>query len=310
MRVLVTGGTGFLGSAIVRALARRGHTPVALARRASASGIACETIDADVRDAGSLSAAVRGVDAVCHAAALVSLWRARHEDFDEINVGGLERIIEACRAHGVRRLVYTSSFLALPPAGATVPLQANDYQRTKVRALEIVRNEVSRGAPIVTMAPGVIYGPGPATEGNLIGTLLRDHLAGRLPGIVGGQRLWSYAWIEDVAGAHVTALERGAPRAEYTLGGENASQLRLFEIVRDLTGRPLPRRIPATLARFAGIAEELRARVTGLPPRLTRGVVNIFERDWPVDSGGAAELGYRVTPLRAGLEAMLATLRQ
>ena len=309
MRVLVTGGTGYLGSAIVRALARRGHTPVALARRASASGLACETIDADVRDAGSIFAAVRGVDAVCHAAALVSLWRARREDFDEINVRGLERVIEACRAHGSARLVYTSSFLALPPAGATVPLQANDYQRTKVRALEIVRSEVSRGARIVTLVPGVIYGPGPATEGNLIGRLLRDQLAGRLPGMVGSARLWSYAWLDDVAEAHVTALERGAPGAEYILGGENATQVRVFEIVRDLTGRPLPRRIPASVARLAGAVEELRARVTGNPPRITRGAVEIFERDWPLDSRGAAELGYRVSPLQSGLEAVLAALR-
>ena len=230
-------------------------------------------------------------------------------DFDEVNVGGLANVLEVARARRVARIVYTSSFLALPPADAPSPLACNDYQRTKVRADAIAAKAAADGAPIVRVYPGVIYGPGPATEGNLIGRLLAEHLAGTLPGLIGADRPWSYAFVDDVAAGHVAALERGAPGERYALGGENAPQMRVFEIVRELTGRPLPRRIPFALAAMVGALEEARAAIGRTPPRLTRGAVAIFRHDWSLDSSRAGnELGYRVTPLRNGIERVLAEM--
>ncbi|MFL5515112.1 MAG: NAD-dependent epimerase/dehydratase family protein, partial [Gemmatimonadales bacterium] len=293
LRVLVTGGSGYLGSAIVRALARRGHQPMAFSRHSLTSRTTLRAIRGDLRSRADVEAAVGQCDAVCHAGALVSLWRRRSRDFDDVNVDGTRHVIEACRARGVHRVIYTASFLALPPAGRTTPLTANDYQRTKVAALTLVRDAVKDGDPIVVLVPGVIYGPGLATEGNLVGRLLRDHLAGRLPGIVGGDRLWSFAWIEDVADAHVSALERGEVGTEYAVGGENAASRRIFEVARAVTGRPLPRRLPPVLVRLAGAAEEIRARIGGPPPRVTRGAVDIFMHDWPLDTRRAVgDLGY------------------
>lgn len=310
MRVLVTGGTGYLGSAIVRALVRRGHDPIVFARRASASGLPGRLVDGDVRDRPALARAAKGTDALCHTAALVSVWRRRAAEFDEVNVGGLESAIAACRAHAVARLVYTSSFLALPPAGATAVIRANDYQRTKTRARETARRAADAGVPIVTLVPGVVYGPGAATEGNLVGRLIGDHVAGRLPGLIGADRPWSYAFVDDVAEAHVTAIERGRSGAEYLLGGENAPQMRLFEIVRDATGVALPRRIPFAVATAAGWIEEARAQLTGATPLLTRGIVEIFRHDWSMDSRlSVDELSYRITSLDAGVVATLGSLR-
>ena len=307
MKVLVTGGTGYLGQAIVRALVGRGHEPVVFARAAASSGLPGRLVDGDVRDAAALDRAADGCDAICHAAALVSLWRRRRMDFDEVNVGGLANVLEVARARRVARIVYTSSFLALPPADAPSPLACNDYQRTKVRADAIAAKAAADGAPIVRVYPGVIYGPGPATEGNLIGRLLAEHLAGTLPGLIGADRPWSYAFVDDVAAGHVAALERGAPGERYALGGENAPQMRVFEIVRELTGRPLPRRIPFALAAMVGALEEARAAIGRTPPRLTRGAVAVFRHDWSLDSSRAGnELGYRVTPLRNGIEQVLA----
>jgi NAD+-dependent farnesol dehydrogenase len=310
MKVLVTGGSGYLGRSIAHALARCGHEPVAFARRATTAGLPGRAIDGDVRDPRAVQKAVRGMDAVCHSAALVGLWRRRSHEFDEVNVQGLETVLGVCESEGIARIACTSSFLALPPHGAAAPLEANDYQRTKVRANELVRRAVSRGAPVVTLYPGVIYGPGSATEGNLIGRLVRDHLEGRLPGIVGASRVWPFVFIDDVALGHVRALEAGVPGEEFVLGGENAPQMRVFEIVRARTGRPLPRRIPYAAATLAAVLEEGRAWITGRPPVLTRGAVAIFRHDWPLDSSVTSRrLDYRPRPLEAGLAALLEAQR-
>ncbi len=309
MRVLVTGGSGYLGRAIVRAMTARGHDLVVFARSASRSGLAGQLVDGDVRDRAALRAAAEGCDAVCHSAAMVSVWRRRRAEFDEVNVGGLRNVLDVVAELGVGRLLYTSSFLALPPGGAAEPQQANDYQRTKVAADRLAREAAARGVPIVCLYPGVIYGPGARTDGNLVGRMIADHLAGRLPGIIGADCIWSYAFVDDVAEGHVLALDRGRAGAGYALGGENVPQMRAFEIVREQTGRPLPRRIPVFAARLVGVAELGRVRLLGGSPLLTPGTVTILASDWPLDSGPAErDLGYRSRPLRAGLTETLAGL--
>ena len=302
MRVLITGASGYLGRALVTAFQAAGHETVAFSRHAGTCGLPGASVDGDVRDASAVARAMAGCDAVCHSAALVSLWHRRRREFDDVNVGGLRNVLEAARTARVRRIVYTSSFLALPPAGEAVPGRWNDYQRTKVEADRVATVAEASRLPIVRVYPGVVYGPGALTEGNLVGMMVSDHLRGRLPGVVGADRVWSFAWIEDVARAHVAAMARGRTGERYRLGGENAPQMRLFEIVRELTGRALPRRLPAGLAAAAGAVAELGATLTGRPPRLTAGAVRILTHDWGMDSSVAIkELGYHVTPLREGI---------
>jgi nucleoside-diphosphate-sugar epimerase len=308
MRVLVTGGTGYLGAAIVRALHARGHLPVVFARRATAARLPGIAYDGDVRDRQALQLAASRAGAIIHAAALVSIWRQDPREFDDVNVGGLVNVLDVARTRGIPRIVYTSSFMALPPAGATQPLEANDYQRTKVRALEVARAALAGGAPLVITLPGVVYGPGPDTEGNLVGRLIHDHLRRRLPGLVGAHNPWSYAYVDEVADAHVEAIERASALGEYVLGGENAPQIRLFEILRDLTGRSLPRRLPFALADAIAAAYEMRARWLRRPPRLTRGAVDIFRCDWSLDSARSiAQLSYRIRPLPEGVKQLVTT---
>ena len=308
MRILVTGGSGYLGHAVVRALETRGHTPVVFARtstRAAQPGRTC--IDGDVRDPASLDRAAAGCDAICHTAALVALWRPRRADFDDVNVAGLANVIDAGRRAGVSKIVYTSTFLALPARDALQP--ANDYHRTKRAALDLASRATAEGAPIVVLYPGVIYGPGPPTEGNFVGRLLRDHLAGRLPGLIGASRRWSFTFIDDVAAGHALAVERAVPGTSYALGGENVLQIRLFEIVRDLTGRKLPRRIPRPVAWAVAAIDEVQARVRGVAPQITRGTVRILDHDWILDSTAARrDLDYAVRPLTGGVEETLASL--
>ena len=308
--MLVTGGTGYLGRAVVSAMAARGHDLVIFARSASRSGLPGAAIDGDVRDRAALERAVSGCDAISHSAALVSIWRRRREDFDEINVGGLRNVLSVAAAAGIPRVLYTSSFVALPPRGMTEPLLANDYQRTKVAADRVADEAVGNGAPLVRVYPGVVYGPGSFTEGNLVGRLIADHLRHRLPGLVGPENRWSYAYVDDVAAGHCAALERGRVGGRYALGGENAPQRRVFEIVQQLTGRRPPPRIPFPAADFLGAAEELRVALFGGTPLLTRGAVEIFRHDWSLDSSEAIrDLGYTLTPLTEGVTRTLSSIR-
>ena len=309
MRVLLTGGTGYLGCAVLRALLARGHDVVIFSRSARSAGLPGTAVDGDVRDRPAVERAAAGCDAIVHMAALVSIWRRRARDFDDVNVGGLANVAAAAQAARISRILYTSSFLALPPADRTEPIEANDYQRTKVAADRLADRLVADGAPIARVYPGVIYGPGAMTEGNLLGRLIRDHLRGKLPGVVGADRPWSCAFVEDVAAGHVSALERAAPGSRYVLGGENAPQRRVFEIVRRLTGRPEPRTIPFAAAMLVGALEELRVRLFGGTPLATRAAVEIFRHDWSLDSGAAVrDLGYTLTPLAEGVRRTVASL--
>jgi farnesol dehydrogenase len=310
MKVLVTGGTGYLGRAVVSALARRGHDLVIFSRSATASALPGTLIDGDVRDRGALERAAAGCDAISHSAALVSIWRRRRADFDEVNVGGLRNVLAAAATHRIPRVLYTSSFVALPPRGKAEPIAANDYQRTKVAADRLADDAVRDGVPLIRVYPGVVYGPGSFTEGNLVGRLIADHLKHKLPGLVGPEHPWSFAYVADVAEGHGAALERGRIGGRYALGGENAPQQRVFEIVRQLTGRRPPPRIPFPIADLLGAAEELRVTLFGGTPLITRGAVEIFRHDWSLDSGEAVrELGYTLTPLDAGIRRTLESIR-
>lgn len=310
MRVLVTGGTGYLGQAIVRALVARGHSPVVFARRKKDVGWLFDEkshptsfLQGDVRDRDALVAAAHGCDAMVHSAALVSVWRPRAADFDDVNVGGLRHALEAVRTHGLQRLVYTSSFLALPPAGHHTPLtRGNDYQRTKTIAERVAAEAHAAGAPIVRMYPGVIYGPGVMSDGNLVGRQLAQHLLGKLPGVIGADRRWSYAWVDAVASAHVAALEHSAPAPGYQVGGPNETQMRPFEILRELRGTRLPQRLPAWAGHLAAMVDPARTALLGAPRQITHATVEIFRHDWTLDSSAAErDLAYRYPSLDEGV---------
>ena len=322
MKVLLTGGTGFLGKNVARALHAAGHELRILARpKSDLSRLpAHEVARGDVTDAASLVEAARGCGAVVHMAALVKMWVPDRDLFDEVNVGGIANALAAAESAGAR-LVYTSSFIAVGPTGPEPADESrvhdmrrfrNDYERTKARADQVAREAAARGADVVILYPGVVYGPGDMTDGNLVVKMAADHMAGRFPGIVGpGDRLWSYAFVEDVAAAHVAALERAPAGSRYFLGGENADMNAFFAALAEVSGTPPPRRhIPYAAASALGYALFLWAELTGLPPQLTPEVVAVFREHWAYSSARAQrELGYRPTPLREGLRRTVEWLR-
>jgi farnesol dehydrogenase len=242
------------------------------------------------------------------------------EVFDAVNVGGLKNALAAAQAAGAR-LLYTSSFIALGPTGAQPADESlardgrgyrNDYERTKAIADGIAREAAAGGADVVILYPGVVYGPGDLTDGNLVVKMAADHMAGRFPGIVGpGDRVWSYAYVDDVAAGHAAALEKGGAGSRYILAGENVSMNGFFETLAAVAGTPPPRRhIPYAGAAALGYALYLWAELTGLPPQLTHEVVGVFREHWSYSSARAErELGYRPTPLAEGLRRTVAWLR-
>jgi farnesol dehydrogenase len=324
VKVLLTGGTGFLGKAVAGRLHAHGHALRVLAREGSKlAGLPpqAETVRGDVTDGDGLRRAVEGCGAVVHLAALVKSWVSEPARFEAVNVGGLKNALDAAREAGAR-IVYTSSFMALGPAGP-VPADEtrvhegqvfrNAYERTKTAGDELARKAAAGGQDVVLLYPGVVYGPGEMTDGNLVVKMVADHLGGRFPGLIGpGDRLWSYSFVDDVAEGHALALERGARGERYFLCGDNVSLNDFFALLHEIAGVPPPRRhIPYGVASLLGRASVLWAELTGHPPLLTHEVVDVFRQHWAYSSAKAVrELGYRPTALREGLQRTVDWLRQ
>lgn len=317
----MTGGTGFLGKNVARALAAAGHELRLLARASSdLDGLpAAEVVKGDVTDGEAVRRAAEGCQAVAHMAAMVKMWTPDRRVFDEVNVGGLRNALAAAREAGAR-VLYTSSFIAIGPSGPRPADESqvhpgrprNDYERTKAAADAVAREAAAAGQDVVLVYPGVVYGPGDLTDGNIVVRMVTDHVAGRLPGIIGpGDRAWSYAYVEDVAAGHVAALEKGRAGERYLLCGENVTMTGFFERLQQVAGMAPPRRhIPFGVAKTLGYAMYLWAELTGLPPRLTHEVVDVFREHWAYSSAKAErELGYRSRPLAEGLAATVAWLR-
>jgi nucleoside-diphosphate-sugar epimerase len=326
MKVLVTGGTGFLGRHLVAHLAPR-HALRLLVRPGSSrerfpAGV--EFAAGDVTDPGSLLQAARGCDAVVHAAALVKIM-APAAEFDRVNLGGLENVLGTAAEAGVRRIVYVSSFIALGPSesgpGGLLDETAeprerawiNDYERTKTRSDRRARQAIAEETPLDVVYPGVLYGPGEMTEGNLVVRHLLDLLHHELPFLIGSAaRRWSYAHVEDVVQGIGATLERNEVGGRYVLGGDNVTLGEFYAAVERLSGVRVPRRrLPDGLAKAMGAAAKLQARLAGSTPKLTPDLVEVYRHDWAYNSARAArDLGYRIRPLGEGLSGTLDWLRE
>jgi farnesol dehydrogenase len=326
MRILVTGATGFLGRRTVAALAPRHELRLLVRPGASRERFPAgvEFAEGDVTDRSSLVSAAAGRDAILHGAALVKI-AAPAAEFDRVNLGGFENVLAAADAARVARILYVSSFIALGPSenapGGVLDERAesverswiNDYERTKTLSDRLARRAIAAGAPLSVVYPGVIYGPGELTEGNILVRHLLDLAHGRLPALMGKpERRWNYVFVDDVASGITAILERELAGRRYMLGGENVSQAELYRLVAEIGGIRVPRlRMPDFVATASGAAMKAWARLTGGVPRLTPDLVEIYRHDWAYDSATAAtELGYRPRSLRAGLATTVSWLKE
>jgi dihydroflavonol-4-reductase len=320
---LVTGASGFVGSAVARALIGSGYGVRALVRRGSPrvnlDGLGLEIVEGDMRDAEVVAAAVKEVRYVFHVAADYRLWAPDAGEIMRTNVNGTRVVMAAARGAGVERIVYTSSVATLKleadlrPADETNPLTEQEaigaYKRSKVAAERLVEDMVdSSGLPAVIVNPSTPIGPRDVRP-TPTGRIIVEAASGRMPAFVDtGLNL---VHVDDVAAGHVAALERGRIGERYILGGENLTLAELLARIAVLTRRRPPRiRLPRALIYPLALGAETAARVTRREPFVTRDGLRMAKYKMFFTSAKAQrELGYTSRPVEEALIDALAWFR-
>jgi dihydroflavonol-4-reductase len=315
VRTFVTGGTGFIGGAVVRRLLEAGHEVRALVRpdadTRQLDGLTVQRVEGDLSDLESLRKGASGCDWVFHVAALYSYWGHDWDDFYESNVEGTRHVLEAACAEGVKRIVYTSSIAVLgvnpdhspatEEAASSLDDRIGHYQRSKYLAEEVARDFAGQGQPVVIVNPTSPVGvadlkPTPT------GQIIVDFLNGRMFGYV--DTGLNFVDVEDVATGHLLAAERGQVGERYILGGENLTLKQILDLLADLTGQPpvrlcIPHWIALAWSYVDATMAHLNRRHT---PAATPEKVRLSRRYEFYDSSKAVrELGIPQTPAREAL---------
>jgi dihydroflavonol-4-reductase len=307
MKVLVTGATGLVGGGIARELLSRGHA-VRIYARATSDAAALAAAGAEVsrgalEDPAAAGAALRGCDAVVHAAGVVGFAPGMESELEAVNVRSVETVLGAAADAGVRRAVITSSTAVL--GGTPRPAVADEgtagnaealglpYFLSKARGERAALALGARGLEVVVVRPSYVLGPGDVhgSSASILVALARR----RIPAYVEGGA--SFCDVRDVAAGHVAALERGRPGEAYILGGHNLTMTEMMRRACAVAGVPPPRRVPVALALSFAWLQELGAKVQGRRTSMTRDLVRASALYTFVSSAKAErELGYRIRP--------------
>src|SRR5262245_48497212 len=316
MRVLVTGGTGFVGSHVVRALVDDGASVRVLARagsdRRALADLPVEIATGDLAEPQSLKAPLAGVEVLYHVAADYRLWAPDPAVLYRVNVGGTRNLLLAAAAAGVARVVYTSSVgtLGLPPAGGAgteeTPVQladmVGDYKRSKFLAEREAEAAAARGLPVVIVNPSAPIGPWD-WKPTPTGRMLVDYLKGRMLAYL--ETGLNVVHVRDVARGHLLAAARGRPGERYILGhaAGNLPLRGIFQRLAPYTGVPPPRvRLAHGVALAIGAGAEFVARLTGREPVVARTAVRMAAKRMFFDPTKAIrDLGLPQTPVDQAL---------
>jgi dihydroflavonol-4-reductase len=308
--ILITGGSGFVGAAVVRQLVQAGHAVRALTRPTSArtnlAGLPVEIVQGDLRDAASLARAMAGIRVVFHVAADYRLWARHPQEIVATNVEGTRALMEAALRAGVERIVYTSSVATLKarPDGAasdeTMPLDpaaaVGAYKYSKVAAERLVEAMVAeRKLPAVIVNPSTPIGPRDVRP-TPTGRIIVEAAAGRMPAYVDtGLNL---VHVDDVATGHLLALTKGRIGERYILGGQDVLLGDMLREIARQTGRSAPKlRLPRRLIFPVAYAVEAVAYFTDREPFVTTtGLRLAKDRMFFSSAKAERELGYRARP--------------
>jgi dihydroflavonol-4-reductase len=316
--VLVTGASGFVGSAVARALVARGlHVRVLMrpdANRLNIAKLHCEPVTGDMRDEESMAAAMKGARYLFHVAADYRLWARDPGEIERNNLAGAKACMGAALKCGVERVVYTSSVAALKPGADAVDETSRHtpqsvigaYKRSKLVAeREVERLIRDEGLPCVIVAPSTPIGPRDIKP-TPTGRIIVEAATGRMPAFVDtGLNL---VHVDDVAQGHLLALDKGRIGENYILGGTDVALETMLGDIAFLSGRRAPSvKLPrAPLFPLAWAAEAF-ARLTGKEPFLTADALRMSRYRMFFSSAKAkAKLGYSARPYREGLQDALA----
>jgi dihydroflavonol-4-reductase len=315
---LVTGATGFVGAAVARALLRECWEVRALARRGSdrrnLQPLAVEVFEGDLADADSLARALAGCDALFHVAADYRLGVFDPRQLYQTNVEGTRNILNAARAAGVRRVVYTSSVatIGIPldgtPGAEETPSTLADmighYKRSKFLGEEVAREAAHSGTPVIIVNPSTPVGPGDVKP-TPTGQMVLDAAAGRMPAYV--DTGLNIVHVDDVAAGHLLAFHRGRVGERYILGGQDMTLREILVEIAQLVGRKPPSvRLPGAVVMPIAYVAEAVARVSGRPTRITvEGVRMARKRMFFSSAKATRELEYRWrSPTQAFVDAI------
>jgi dihydroflavonol-4-reductase len=311
MTTLLTGGTGFVGAAVLRRLIEAGHNVRALVRPNSnclnLSGINCEIVTGDLTEPESLKRAVRGCEAVFHVAADYRIWVPDREKMNRVNVQGTVDLIRAAAGAGVSRIVYTSSVATLrlkddgSPANEESHAELSDiigaYKQSKFLAeQEVKRLMANMELPVVIVKPTAPFGPGDVKP-TPTGRLVVEAVSGRMPAYVNTGL--NVVHVDDVAAGHLLAYEKGIVGDTYILGGENRTLQWILQTIAELTGQRPPRiRLPHWFVTpMAYISEGItRIRGSGEPMITVDGVRMARKLMYFSIEKARRELGYSPRP--------------
>lgn len=305
-KILVTGGTGFVGANLTEALLHKGFN-VKIFRRENSDlraleGIEVEHCIGDVRDSESLKRAMKGCDTVFHTAAMVTFEKSKADEQREVNVGGTRNVVEACLACGVERLVHTSSVAAIgyPPDGELANEETPfnwartwGYKFSKHKAEEEIFVGVKKGLDAVIVNPSVIIGERDIHFHG--GDLIRRVKKGHVPlYIEGGMNV---VYVGDVVRGHIAAAERGRTGERYILGGENLTHQEIFKRTASIVGGFSPiAKLPLSFLRTGARVIEQVSNLLGIEPLITPDLVSGAGKfNWLCCEKAKRELDYHVT---------------
>jgi dihydroflavonol-4-reductase len=319
---LLTGATGFVGSAVARALASRGHRLRVLVRpgsdRRNLAGLDLEAVVGDLTHPGSLNGAAAGCRFVVHVAADYRIWVPDPGPMLRVNIDGTVAMLRAAAAAGAERIVYCSSVAALGlnadgrPADEATPIDPHSlistYKRSKYEAEQAALQLARQGVPVVIVNPAAPIGPRDIRP-TPTGRMILDAAAGRTPAYV--DTGLNVVHVDDVGIGHALALERGMVGERYILGGENLTLRELLTLVADATGR-IPPHIHLPIASLWPVAYIMEAlsHVSGLEPRVTRDYLRMARKKMFFSSARAMrELGYAPRPAQQAVADAVAWFR-
>jgi dihydroflavonol-4-reductase len=323
MTTLVTGATGFVGSAVARALSARGHRLRLLVRRGSdlrnLEGLDACTVTGDLTDPASLDRAAEGCEMVAHVAADYRFWVPDPDAMLRANVDGAMNMLRAAARAGARRIVHCSSVAALgqigdgTPADEDTPAHEADfvgiYKRSKYLAERAVLGAAHRdGLPVVVVNPAAPVGPRDIKP-TPTGRMILDAASGRMPAYI--DTGLNIVHVDDVAEGHALALEKGRAGERYVLGGENMPLKDILALVAGVVHRPPPRIcLPEAVVWPAAFAMEKLATAFGTAPMMTRDHLKMARKKMYFSSAKAMrELGYSPRPVRSAVEDAVAWFR-